>query len=272
MHGMSLSVHEKRQEAEQPAALPEVPVVPLYGMSFSRMNMKDTVAYLTAAIEQRRTMQVITGNPIMIMTALDNPTFHRAMREAELLVPDGAGAVWAANHVGMPVAERVAGFDLLHELLHVGEQRRWSVFLLGTTQETIDEAAARLQRQYPLVRFVGTHHGFFGDDEDAEVIAKIREADPDMLFVARGVHNQEPWIAKHKQALGVPVMMGIGGSLDVIAGKLKRAPLFMQRLGLEWLYRLLLQPSRIGRMMALPKFVIKVLRDRENVTKEYPTP
>ena len=270
MKGMTLTVHETRQA--QAAPVPEVPVVPMYGMSFSRMNMKDTVRYLTEAIEQRRTTQVITGNPIMIMTALENPIFHRAMREAELLVPDGAGAVWAANYVGMPVAERVAGFDLLHELLHVGEQKRWSVYLLGTTQEVIDEAADRLKRQYPLVRFVGTHHGFFGDGEDAEVIAKIREADPDMLFVARGVHNQEPWIAKHKQALGIPVMMGIGGSLDVIAGKLKRAPVFMQRLGLEWLYRLMLQPSRIGRMLVLPKFVIKVMRDRENVTKEYPTP
>ncbi|MFC3342714.1 WecB/TagA/CpsF family glycosyltransferase [Paenibacillus abyssi] len=253
-------------------AEPEIPVVPIFGLPFSRMNMQDTVRYLTESIELRRTTQVITGNPIMVMMALEDPAYYRAMERAELIVPDGAGVVWAAGYVGQPVAERVAGFDLLHQLMHVGEQKRWSVYLLGTTQEVIEEAAERLQQQYPLVRIVGYRNGFFGDKEDKEVVQAIREANPDILFVARAADNQEPWIARHKDELGVPVMMGVGGSFDVIAGKLKRAPILFQKLRLEWFYRLLQQPTRYRRMLALPKFAVKVIRERENVTKRHPTP
>ncbi|XEC97528.1 WecB/TagA/CpsF family glycosyltransferase [Paenibacillus tarimensis] len=236
------------------------------------MDMEQTVSYLTEAIEARRVTQVITGNPIMVMMALENPDYYRVLERAELIVPDGAGVVWAAGYVELPVAERVAGFDLLHRLMEVGEKKRWRVYLLGTTQEIIDEAAARLQEQYPLTRIVGKRNGFFEEQDDAEVIAAIRDANPDLLFVARAADNQEPWIAKHKEALGVPVMMGIGGSFDVIAGKLKRAPVLFQKLRLEWLFRLLQQPARYRRMLALPKFAAKVIRERENVTKRRTTP
>ena len=128
------------------------PTVTLFGLPFSKMNMRETVDYLAGAIERREPTQVITGNPIMIMAGLDDPDYYRVMAEAELIVPDGAGVVWAAERAGDPVQERVAGFDLLHELMREGERRRWSVYLLGTTQETIEEAARRLQESYPLVR------------------------------------------------------------------------------------------------------------------------
>jgi N-acetylglucosaminyldiphosphoundecaprenol N-acetyl-beta-D-mannosaminyltransferase len=203
----------------------------------------------------------------MVMAALENPEFKQAMEGADLVVPDGAGVVWASRYVGEPVTERVAGFDLLHQLMETGELEGWTAYLLGTTQETIEAAAQKLQEKYPKVRIVGFRNGFFGAEEDMEVVEAIRSQSPDLLFVARALNNQETWIARYKQELGVPVMMGVGGSFDIIAGKMKRAPLFFQKLGLEWLYRLLMQPTRFKRMLVLPKFAVKVIREKENVAK-----
>ncbi|MBD2868390.1 WecB/TagA/CpsF family glycosyltransferase [Paenibacillus arenilitoris] len=231
------------------------------------MSMDETVDYLTVAIEQKRLTHVITANPIMVMSAVDDPKYAEMMKRADLIVPDGAGVVWAAKFAGNPVTERVTGIELINRLLQQGEPRRWRVYLLGTSQDIIDSAAEKLQLQYPQVRIVGSRNGFFGPEQDDEVIDAIRAAEPDLLFVARGAETQEPWIVKYKKRLGVPLVMGVGGSFDVISGKLKRAPVLFQKLRLEWLFRLLQEPKRYKRMLALPKFVVKVLRDKENVTK-----
>lgn len=257
--------------AERSAAAPQrraYPTVTLYGVPFSKMNMKDTVAYLAEAIEARRTQRVITGNPVMLMAGFEDAEFERVLKTADLVVPDGAGVVWAARHAGQPVPERVAGFDLMHELLRLGDERGWSAYLLGTTPENIEAAHANLQARYPGVRFVGYRDGFFTEREDGAVVAAIREANPDLLFVARSLKTQEPWLAKYQDALRVPVMMGVGGSLDIAAGKLKRAPALFRKLRLEWFYRLLQEPSRYRRMLVLPRFALKVMRDGDKVLKE----
>ncbi|WP_114497347.1 WecB/TagA/CpsF family glycosyltransferase [Fontibacillus phaseoli] len=251
-------------EREQIQALPTVSIL---GIRICKWGMKDTVSYLRNAVNSRTPHQIITANPIMVMAAMENPAYKKIMQAAELIVPDGTGVVWAAQKSGEPVAERVAGFDLLHELMKEGERHRWKVYLLGSTGEVIQEAARRLTLQYPGTEIVGFRDGFFGPDQDQEVIAGIKAVSPDLLFVARGADTQEPWIGKYKQAIGVPVMMGVGGSFDIISGKTKRAPIIFQKLRLEWLYRLLSEPSRFPRMLALPKFVIRVLREGENLTK-----
>nr|WP_150270555.1 WecB/TagA/CpsF family glycosyltransferase [Paenibacillus tepidiphilus] len=245
----------------------KLPTVPIFGIRVSKVDMTATVAYLTEAIRNREVHQVITANPIMVMTALENPAYMEIMRSAELVVPDGTGVVWAAEYCREPVAERVAGFDLLHELLRQGESYHWRIYLLGSTPEVIRETAARLQSQYAGVIIAGYHDGFFGAEADDAVIEEITSAKPDILFVARGADSQEPWIAKHKARLNIPVMMGVGGSFDVISGKSKRAPVVFQKLRAEWLYRLLKEPTRYKRMLALPKFAVKVLREKDTVTK-----
>ncbi|MHA6532698.1 WecB/TagA/CpsF family glycosyltransferase [Paenibacillus sp. BAC0078] len=244
-----------------------VPTVPIFGIRVSKVDMKATVSYLTEAVKNREPHQVITANPIMVMTALDNPAYMEIMKSAELVVPDGTGVVWAAEYCHDPVAERVAGFDLLHELLHQGESYNWKVYLLGSTPEVVRETAARLQAQYPGITIAGYHDGFFGPEADEEILNKIIQAQPDLLFVARGADSQEPWIAKYKSRLNIPVMMGVGGSFDVISGKSRRAPKAFQKLRAEWLYRLLKEPTRYKRMLALPKFAVKVLREKDKVTK-----
>lgn len=243
------------------------PTVTLYGVPFSKMDMQETVAYLAEAIASRRPQRVITGNPIMLTVGLENPSFHRALATAELVVPDGAGVVWAARHVKQPVKERVAGFDLMHELLREGEKRSWSAYLLGASAEIVESAYAKLQQQYPGMCFVGCRDGYFTDREDEEVVAAVRAANPDLLFVARATMNQEPWIEKYQEALGVPVIMGVGGSFDVVSGKLKRAPAIFRKLSLEWFYRLMQEPSRYKRMLVLPRFALKVIKDGDKVLK-----
>lgn len=245
-----------------------IPTVSIFGIRVSKVDMKTTVSYLTEAVHNRIPHQVITANPIMVMAALENPSYMEIMKSAELVVPDGTGVVWAADYCKEPVAERVAGFDLLHELLRQGESYNWRVYLLGSTPEVIRETTSRLQTGYPGIVIAGYHDGFFGPDEDEQIIAGILEAKPDLLFVARGADSQEPWIAKYKSRLQIPVMMGVGGSFDVISGKSRRAPKAFQKLRAEWLYRLIKEPTRYKRMLALPKFAVKVVREKDKVTKD----
>ncbi|CAG7634165.1 N-acetylglucosaminyldiphosphoundecaprenol N-acetyl-beta-D-mannosaminyltransferase [Paenibacillus solanacearum] len=243
------------------------PTVTIFGVPISKMNMNQTVDYLAQAIDKRQPHQVITANPIMVMSALQDPAYMRMMKQAELIVPDGAGVVWAAGYVGNPVQERVAGYDLLQELMKAGQRRGWRVYMVGASSEVIEAAANRLKQLYPELKLVGFRDGFFGEKEDSDVIRAIREAKPDILLVGRSAATQEPWIAQYKEQLGVPVMMGTGGSFDVLSGKLKRAPLLFQKLRLEWFYRLLQEPWRYKRMLVLPKFAMKVIREKENVQK-----
>ena len=247
----------------------QLPTVRLFGVPVSRLGMDDTIGYIADGIRNGdKARHIITANPIMLMAALSDASYMAVMKQAELIVPDGTGAVWAARYIGKPVAERVAGFDLLHRLLDRAGDEGWRVFLLGSSAETVNEAYARLRSQYPTVSFVGCRDGYFGAEDDAHIIAEIRQAAPDLLFVARSADKQEPWIARYKAELGVPVMMGVGGSFDVIAGKLKRAPLWVQRLRLEWLYRLLQEPWRYKRMLSLPAFVWKVVINRSRVERD----
>lgn len=233
--------------------------VSIFGIPFSRLGFQETVEQLVQAVESRSVTHVVTGNPIMVMSAQEHSDFMAMMLGAELVVPDGAGVVWASGYLKQPVKEKVAGIELMEELIRIGATRGWRVFLLGTSPDTVQTAAANLQIRYPGMVLAGVHDGFFGPDQDDEVVELIRSAAPDLLFVGRSQATQDPWIHQHKDRLRVPVMMGVGGSLDIMAGKLKRAPKLFIKLRLEWLYRLLLEPSRYKRMLALPQFVWKML-------------
>ncbi|WP_438435075.1 WecB/TagA/CpsF family glycosyltransferase [Gorillibacterium sp. sgz500922] len=244
---------------------PGIPAVSLYGIPFCKLGFADTVQVLVEAVESRTPTQVITANPIMVMEGLENPAYLAMLQRAEIIVPDGAGVVWATGYIGKPVAEKVAGIELMHELIRIGETRGWRVYLLGTDPATIRQAAAELQERYPQATLAGYRDGYFRSDQDADVIEEIRRAAPDLLFVGRGSDTQEPWIDRYKEQLGVPLIMGVGGSLDILAGKLKRAPGWMIKLRLEWFYRLVKEPTRYKRMLVLPKFALKVMKERDKL-------
>jgi N-acetylglucosaminyldiphosphoundecaprenol N-acetyl-beta-D-mannosaminyltransferase len=234
----------------------------LFDIKISKMNMRETVAYLADAVEQQRPTQVITANPIMIMAALDDVHYKQMMQQAELIVPDGAGVVWAANFLKNPVQERVPGIDLMLELLELAQTKSWKVYFLGASTEVIEAAVANIRSRFPKLHMCGYRNGYFTTEQDQEVIAELQAQSPDLLFVGRAANQQEPWIHQHKSTLKIPVMMGVGGSFDVLSGKLKRAPRIWQTLRLEWLYRLLQEPWRYKRMLQLPKFMWLVIRKK----------
>jgi N-acetylglucosaminyldiphosphoundecaprenol N-acetyl-beta-D-mannosaminyltransferase len=168
------------------------------------------------------------------------------------VVPDGIGLVWASRWLGRPLRQRVSGSDLVPRLAALAAARGWSIFLLGAAPGVAGVAAAKLRAANPTLRIAGTYAGSPSPDEEEAIVARIRAAAPQMLFVAYGAPAQDLWIARNLARLGVPVAIGVGGTLDFIAGTRRRAPAWVQRVGLEWLYRLWQEPRRWRRMLALP--------------------
>ena len=154
--------------------------------------------------------------------------------------------------------ERVAGFDLAQELMRIAPSKKQKVFFFGSAPGVAEKAKAKAEELYPGIEIVGTRDGYFKPEDEPAIIEEIKAAQPDLLLAALGVPKQEKWLNAHLKELGVPVAIGVGGTLDVMAGVMKRAPYWMQKAKLEWLFRGLLQPKRAGRLMALPKFVLKV--------------
>jgi N-acetylglucosaminyldiphosphoundecaprenol N-acetyl-beta-D-mannosaminyltransferase len=234
-------------------------VVEILGVRFSKWNMMQTVRQITDIINREKVdkpYHVITANPEIVISAQEDPVMREVTQEADLITPDGIGIVMASRWKGDPVAERVAGYDLLLKLLEEGNLFGWSFYFLGASEEVNQTATDIISKRYPNVVIAGRHNGFFKDKED-QVIAEINQSNADILVVALGAPRQELWIYTHKNQVHTKIAIGVGGSLDVIAGKVKRAPEFFQKLNLEWLYRLLSQPSRWKRQLALPKFALK---------------
>ena len=205
---------------------------------------------------------VFTPNSEMIMNARETPALFAALRQADLVVPDGMGVVWASKILGTPLAERVTGIDLFMALCREAAAEGWRLYLLGGEPSVAQEAAHKLALRWPDLKIVGTDHGYFQPQDEAEVLERIRAKAPDLLAVGLGSPRQELWLVEHLPGLGVPLGLGIGGSFDVISGQKKRAPQAISRIGLEWAWRLAKEPSRLPRMMALPRFALRVLRER----------
>lgn len=233
----------------------------ILGVSFSTLGFNATVADLVARIESGQRTHVVTANPEVVMIAKENAGFQSILEQA-YVVPDGIGIVYAAKMLQKPLHERVTGVELVDALMQEADKQGWSVFLLGASPDVNRMAAARLEKDYPRARIVGRRDGFFSADEEQLVLDEITAKSPDLLFVAMGVPRQELWIAKHWSQLNIPVVIGIGGVFDVLAGTVKRAPVLWQKLHLEWMYRLLKQPSRWKRQLAIPRFVGAVLIEK----------
>ena len=196
----------------------------------------------------------------MAYEALHDESFRAILNEASLVLPDGAGVVLGAKILKTPLKEKVAGIDFAANLLGVLEETGGRLYLLGGKPGIAEQAAENMKKTHPKLCICGTADGYFRDE--APVIARINEARADVVFVCLGAPKQERFMHDHRAELNVRLMIGLGGSLDGFAGTVRRAPKWMIRLQLEWLYRLLREPSRIGRMMRLPKFVFAAWRAR----------
>jgi len=239
----------------------ELKKVRILGKPFHVINMEQTLRYLKEKMEQNEKQFIIAMNPEKIMKCQEDEELSNIIEEkATLLIVDGVGIVIAAKILGLPKIPRVTGVGLFEELVKVAHQDGRSVFLYGASPEVNEKAVKVLKERNPGIKIAGAIHGFEKDKE--LIIQTIEEAKPDLLFVALGTPGQEKWIAKHIDQLPAKVIMGLGGTFDVLTGNVKRAPVWMQKMGIEWLHRLLKQPTRAGRMMNLPKFMLKVLKNR----------
>lgn len=222
-------------------------------------TMKEVVLYLTRQILNKEQTFVVTANAEIIMLCQNNLNYKSIVNSANIVLPDGAGTVWSGNTLGHQIKERVAGFDLFLNLLKVSEDKKFNLYFLGSSPKIAKEAKDKLTKKHPALSVLGYHDGYFDKGEELKIIKEINSLNIDILFVALGAPKQELWIDKHLKDLKINLVVGVGGSFDVIAGKMQRAPKFMQDHAIEWLFRLYKQPSRFIRMLVLPKFVIKVL-------------
>ena len=237
--------------------------VNILGVDVDAVTMAEAVDVVRRAMDTRAGVMVATANAEMLMRATHDEELRRILNASALVVPDGAGTVWAARHLGHAMPERVAGYDLAQELLRCAPAEGRRVYFFGSAPGVAEKAKAKAEQLYPGIEIVGVRNGFFSPADNAAIIVEIRAARPDLLLVALGVPKQEKWIAAHLAELDVPVAIGVGGTLDVMAGVMKRAPHWMQKAKLEWLFRGLMQPKRAGRLLALPKFVLKVHASRK---------
>jgi len=240
----------------------DIPTVEILGVPIHAVSMKRAIAEIVALAHGGVPSFVVTMNTEMIMRAQGEPAFMEVMKSAALSIPDTMGIVWASKFFGHQLQERVAGSDLIIQLAEAGAKENLRIFLLGASPGVAEKVASQFRELYPGIVIVGTHGGSPAVAEDDDICNRIRSAQPQVLMVAYPVPDQEYWIARNIHRLGVPVIINFGGSFDFIAGIKKRAPRWMREIGLEWLYRLLQQPSRWHRMLALPHFVLKVITRR----------
>ncbi|MFZ5648389.1 MAG: WecB/TagA/CpsF family glycosyltransferase [Bacillota bacterium] len=231
----------------------------LLGALIDPLKTDQFVERVSRNIEGKDTCFIITLNPELLYRAQSEKALLEMINRADLVTADGVGIIWACRTAGKPLPERVTGIDLMMRLLEKAAEKGWQVFFLGSALGVAEAAAQRAVKLFPGLRVAGTHHGYFSEEDNHEVVSIIKSASPDLLFVALGSPRQEKWIEQNLPLLGSAVAVGVGGSLDVLSGNVQRVPEWLRRLNLEWLGRLLKEPRRWRRMLVLPRFMFLTL-------------
>ncbi len=238
------------------------PNVELFGLRVDALTMDETVEAVRAMVSSGEPHQHVVVNAAKIVDVERNDALRHVIGECDLVNADGMAVVWASRILGQPLPERVAGIDLFDRLVGAARDDGRSVYFLGARDEVVREAARVLSARYPGVRVAGYHDGYW--DDDAAIIRAIRDAAPDYLFLAIPSPRKEFWLNEHLHDLGVPFVMGVGGSFDVVAGRVSRAPAWMQRTGFEWAWRLVQEPRRMWRryLYTNTAFIRMTIRER----------
>ncbi len=232
--------------------------VDVVGIPIQNVTMDEAVRDCSAFLDTKESKIIVTPNAEILQLCVEDEDVHQIIHSADYIIPDGIGVVKGASLLGTPLKQKVAGCDLAWNLLAEMEKKQRRLFLLGAKPGVAAAAAEKMKEAYPKLIICGVQDGYFQEDEP--VLAAINEAQTDVLFVCLGVPKQEKWMNQYKERLNISLMMGLGGSLDVFAGTVKRAPKIFIKLGLEWFYRLIKEPWRAKRMMKLPKFFVSVLK------------
>lgn len=236
--------------------------VDILGIPVHRISMEDALGAIERFIASDRPHLVVTADASGVVTAQTDSEFREILLTADLVTPDSAGILWASSKFGSPIPARVSGVDLLDQICALSADKGYRLFFLGAEPGVAELAAEKLRLRHPGCNIVGVRHGYFPKESDPIVAQEVAEARPDVLFVAMGIPRQEKFIRATQSIIGAKVAIGVGGSFDVFSGRTKRAPKLFQRLRLEWLWRVLLNPSKIAKVKSLPTFVRLVLRKK----------
>lgn len=242
--------------------------VQILGIPIDNLTYEGMLARIADFITGERTYQICTVNPEFVMAAQQDEDFMMVLNQADLCLPDGIGILWAAQRQGKPLQERVAGVDSVVRIAERAAQMGWRLYMLGAAPGVARQAADILRTRYPGVCIAGTHSGSPAQEDEADIFARVDASGADVLFVAYGAPKQDKWIARNSMRLNVHVAMGVGGAFDFISGVARRAPRWIQFLGLEWLHRLIREPWRWRRQTALPRFVWAVMRETSRKKSE----
>jgi N-acetylglucosaminyldiphosphoundecaprenol N-acetyl-beta-D-mannosaminyltransferase len=227
------------------------------GYNFVNNHMDELVNEIAARLGSSLKTFIVTANPEIITYAQSNPSYENVLKSANYIIPDGVGIIMASKILNTPLTERLAGFDLMERLLNLSNKKTYSVYFLGTKPHIIEKTVENIQKKFPFIKVAGYHHGYFKDEH--KIINEIKEKEPDLIFVGLGFPKQEKWIVKHFHEFNKGLFIGVGGCLNVWAGVDKRAPKIWRDLNLEWLYRVIKQPSRLKRIVAIPIFLTRVI-------------
>ena len=227
---------------------------------------KEALAALMQFLKEEKNHMVFTPNPEIVMEAQKDRELLKILNEADLVVPDGIGVVWASKFAKERITERVAGYDLIQALFNEIKDTEYTVYFFGGGKGVAEKAKQIMEQTYKNVKIIGVQDGYFDEEKEKIIIEDIKKQKPDILLVGLGVPKQEKWICKNKD-LPVKISIGVGGSFDAMSGSLKRAPEFFIKYNLEWFYRLIKQPSRWKRQLRLPLFVLKVITTRRQYDK-----
>ncbi len=238
----------------------------IFGYPVDIVTCEDILKFTLEKIKSNQGMHVVTINPEIISAADKNPELARIIREAELVIPDSTGVMLAIASLGDSSAEKIPGIEFSEKLMKKCEGKGVKTAFLGGSPDIVNKMNTEIQKRFPGLNVVFSHHGYFNESQISCIRQELVELAPDLLFVALGCPKQEFFIKQHRNLLPKTVMIGVGGSFDVWAKKVKRAPVFFRISGLEWFYRLITQPSRFRRMFpALPLFFLRIILDRRSL-------
>ncbi len=237
--------------------------VNILGIPVDNLTQDEAIKKLIQFIEEKKFHLVFTLNSENATKVLENKNFFKVIKNADLVVPDGIGIIFASKILKTPLKERIPGIDLSYKLMEIANEKEYKIVLIGGKEGISERAKENLKKKFNNIRILKTYNGFFSDEEEKIIVNEIKNLNPDILLVGMGSEKQEIWIWKNREAFNnIGVCIGVGGTLDIWAGIKRRAPKFIQKIGLEWLYRALIEPKRVIRLFKIFRFLYKLFIER----------
>lgn len=239
--------------------------ISIMGVNFSKVTMDEAIDItFNNFFNQDKMKMIFTPNPEFLLRIKDDNEFLKILNEGDMVLPDGIGIIYASKILGKSIKSRVGGCDFTEEVIKRGASQNKKVYILGGKPKVAEKAANNLMKKYKGIQIVGYHDGYFNGKEEIKIVEEISKLSPDYLIVSLGCPKQEKFIYKYRDKLNVKVAIGNGGAIDIYAETVERAPIFYQKIGMEWFYRLVKEPKRIKRIIKLPIFIFDVIKEKFN--------